>query len=141
MLDLNRLKNFISRHPRLLIGLSAIVVFILFLLFTALARRQAPVLPLIGPLATPTPTFIEPTVYTPPTAIHLNQAESVVRVSEVTTYIIPSTTTIKLNTEKIISQFQLSTEPETITTPFIQHPTWTGPAYSLHHHLHTHPIN
>ena len=141
MLDLNRLKNFISRHPRLLIGLSAIVILILFFLFTSLTRRPAPGLPLIGPLATPTPIFVEPTVYTPPATIDLAQAESVVRVSEVTTYIIPSTTTIKLNTEKIISQFQLSTEPETITTPFIQVQTWTGPDYYLNHNLIAHQIS
>ncbi|MFZ2201853.1 MAG: hypothetical protein WAV56_00490 [Microgenomates group bacterium] len=139
MLDLNRLKNFIRTHPRFFLIVSGIIItgFIIFL--TLLARPTAP-LPIIGPLITPTPTPTIPAVYAPPTTIDLSQAESVVRVGEVTTYIIPPTTTIRLDTEKISSQFQLPTEPETINTQFIQVQTWNGPDYYLNHNLLAHQI-
>lgn len=140
MLDLNRLKNFIRHHPRLFFIVSGIFVtgFIIFL--TLLARPTAP-LPIIGPVATPTPTPIIPSVYVPPAAVDLSGAESTILVNEVVPYLIPPTATIKLNTAKIISQFQLPTEPESVNTPYIQIQTWRGPDYYLSHNLLAHQIN
>ncbi len=139
MLDLNRLKNIIKKHRLLFLG--SVVVVLLILIVIAVPsppKTTRPLLPGQKILTTPTP--IQPTLYSPPTTIDLSQSESTVVVNEVPGYQIPDNTVISLNPKKIITQFQLPSEPENISTQFLQVQTWRGPDYYLNHNLLAHQI-
>ncbi len=139
MLDLNRLKDIISKHR--LLSLGSVVVILLILIVIAVPsppKTTKSLLPGQKILTTPTP--IQPTLYSPPTTIDLSQSENTVVVNEVSSYQIPDNTVISLNPKKIITQFQLPPEPENISTQFLQVQTWRGPNYYLNHNLLAHQI-
>lgn len=140
MLDLSRLKNLFKKHQLLTLG--SVVVLLLIIIVIAVPsspKTTRPILPRQKP--TPTPTPIQPIHYSPPTTIDLSQTENTVGVSEATSYFIPPNTTISLTVKNIISQFQLPTESEYISTQFIQIQTWRGPNYYLSQNLLAHQIS
>lgn len=139
MLDLNRLKILINKHRFLSLG-SVVVVLLIIIVITVSSppKTTRPVLP--GQKAIPTTTPIQPTLYSPPTTIDLSQTENTVAVGEVSDYLIPPNTIISLTTKNIITQFQLSSNPENVSTQFIQVQTWRGPNYYLSHNLLAHQI-
>jgi hypothetical protein len=140
MLDLNHLKDIISKHR--LLSLSSVVIILLILIVIAVPSQPKTTRPLLpGQKIIPTTTPIQPTLYSPPNTIDLSQTENTVGVNEATGYLIPPNTTISLTTKNILTQFQLPTEPENINTQFIQIQTWRGTNYYLSHNLLAHQIS
>ena len=140
MLDHNRLKDIISKHRLLSLG-SVVVVLLILIVIVVPSQSKITRPPLPGQKITPTPAPVQPTLYSPPITVDLNQSENTVTVNEATNYIIPPNTIISLTTKNITTQFQLSTEPENINTQFIQVQTWRGPNYYLSHNLLAHQIS
>jgi len=139
MLDLNRLKILINKHRFLSLGSVVVVLLILIIVVVpSQSKTTRPLLP--GQKIIPTTTPIQPTLYSPPTTIDLSQTENTVGVNEAATYLIPPNTIVSLTTKNIITQFQLTPEPENISTQFIQVQTWRGPNYYLSHNLLAHQI-
>src|SRR3990167_1679964 len=115
MLDHNRLKDIISKHRLLSLG-SVVVVLLILIVIVVPSQSKITRPPLPGQKITPTPAPVQPTLYSPPITVDLNQSENTVTVNEATNYIIPPNTIISLTTKNITTQFQLSTEPENINT-------------------------
>ena len=139
MLDLNRLKILINKHRFLSLG-SVVVVLLILIIVVVPSQPKTTKPPLSGQKILPSPTPVQPTLYSPPTTIDLSQTENTVGISEVTSYLIPPNTIVSLTTKNIITQFQLTPEPENISTQFIQVQTWRGPNYYLSHNLLAHQI-
>lgn len=140
MLDLNHLKNIFKKHQLLTLG--SVVVLLLIIIVIAVPSPPKTTRPLLpGQKITPSPTSIQPTLYSPPATIDLSQTENTVAVGEASGYLIPPNTIISLTTKNIITQFQLPSNPESINTQFIQVQTWRGPNYYLSHNLLAHQIS
>lgn len=124
------------------LSLGSVVIVLLIIIVIAVPSPPKTTRPgLSGQKAIPTATPIQPTLYSPPTTIDLSQTENTVAVGEASGYLIPPNTIISLTTKNIITQFQLSSNPENVNTQFIQVQTWRGPNYYLSHNLPAHQIS
>lgn len=134
MLDPKKDQSFLNKHRTLIIGFFVVVIVILFTIPLLISRNQSSTSSIsdssVLPQTTITPT-LESRTFNPPTSVDLDQVNVVVKATQAPYYQIDKLQPAEINPKSIISQFDLSSDPEIIQTGFIHLKTWKGKDYYL----------